>query len=235
MLRDIHAVLGLLEDGFSRLKVLVVGDIMLDRYIHGDVDRISPEAPVPVLRHAQHYERAGGAANVAMNLAGLGCQAVLAGFWGEDKDKDELAALVEAAGIDTVGVVTTKLPTISKTRIVGRQQQLLRLDIESKDAPGEEDQQRLRERAVQLVAKVHAVVLSDSAKGAVTAELCAAVIAAARAAGIPVLADPKTPDFGKYAGATMVCPNLQELAAATGVGSHRLFGAVGGGGGGGRG
>jgi D-beta-D-heptose 7-phosphate kinase/D-beta-D-heptose 1-phosphate adenosyltransferase len=222
MLPETHAVLGLLEGGFGHLKVLVVGDLMLDRYILGEVERISPEAPVPVLRHAQHYERAGGAANVAMNLAGLGCRAVLAGFWGEDKDKDELAALVEAAGIDTVGVVTTKLPTISKTRIVGRQQQLLRLDIESKDAPGEEDQQRLRERAVQLVGKVHAVVLSDYAKGAVSTELCAAVIAAAKAAGIPVLTDPKTPDFGKYAGATMVCPNLQELSAATGVSSHLL-------------
>jgi D-beta-D-heptose 7-phosphate kinase/D-beta-D-heptose 1-phosphate adenosyltransferase len=222
MLPETHAVLGLLEGGFGRLKVLVVGDLMLDRYIHGDVERISPEAPVPVLRHAQHYERAGGAANVAMNLAGLGCQAVLAGFWGEDKDKEELAALVEAAGIDTVGVVTTKLPTISKTRIVGRQQQLLRLDIESKDAPGAEDQGRLRERAEQLVGKVHAVVLSDYAKGVVTAELCAAVIAAAKAASVPVLVDPKTEDFAKYAGATMVCPNLHELATATGVGSHRL-------------
>jgi D-beta-D-heptose 7-phosphate kinase/D-beta-D-heptose 1-phosphate adenosyltransferase len=147
---------------------------------------------------------------------------VLAGFWGEDKDKGELAALVQAAGIDTVGVVTTKLPTISKTRIVGRQQQLLRLDIESKDAPGPEDQQRLRERAEQLVGKVHAVVLSDYAKGAVTAELCEAVMAAAKGAGVPVLVDPKTADFGKYAGASMVCPNLSELAAATGVASHKL-------------
>jgi D-beta-D-heptose 7-phosphate kinase/D-beta-D-heptose 1-phosphate adenosyltransferase len=222
MLPETHAVLGLLEGGFGRLKVLVVGDLMLDRYILGEVERISPEAPVPVLRHAQHYERAGGAANVAMNLAGLGCQVVLAGFWGEDKDKGELAALVQAAGIDTVGVVTTKLPTISKTRIVGRQQQLLRLDIESKDAPGPEDQQRLRERAEQLVGKVHAVVLSDYAKGAVTAELCEAVMAAAKGAGVPVLVDPKTADFGKYAGASMVCPNLSELAAATGVASHKL-------------
>jgi D-beta-D-heptose 7-phosphate kinase/D-beta-D-heptose 1-phosphate adenosyltransferase len=222
MLPETHAVLGLLEGGFGRLKVLVVGDLMLDRYILGEVERISPEAPVPVLRHAQHYERAGGAANVAMNLAGLGCHAVLAGFWGDDPDRAVLSALVEAADIDVVGVVTTKLPTISKTRIVGRQQQLLRLDIESKDAPGEEDQQRLRERAVQLVGKVHAIVLSDYAKGAVTGELCAAVIAAAQAAGVPVLVDPKTPDFGKYAGATMVCPNLHELAAATGVASHKL-------------
>jgi D-beta-D-heptose 7-phosphate kinase/D-beta-D-heptose 1-phosphate adenosyltransferase len=222
MLPETDTVLGLLEGGFGQLKVLVVGDLMLDRYILGEVERISPEAPVPVLRHAQHYERAGGAANVAMNLAGLGCQAVLAGFWGEDKEKDELAALLEAAGIDTVGVVTTSLPTISKTRIVGRRQQLLRLDIESKDAPGVEDQQRLRECAEQLMRKVHAVVLSDYAKGAVSAELCAAVIAAAKASSVPVLVDPKTADFSKYAGATMVCPNLQELAVATGVGTHRL-------------
>ena len=222
MLAETHAVLGLLEGGFGHLKVLVVGDLMLDRYILGEVDRISPEAPVPVLRHAQHFERAGGAANVAMNLVGLGCQAVLAGFWGEDKDKDELAALVEAAGIDAVGVVTTRLPTISKTRIVGRQQQLLRLDIESKEAPSAEDRQRLRERVEGLVRKVHAVVLSDYAKGALSAELCAAVIAAAKVAGIPVLADPKTPYLGKYAGATMVCPNLSELAMATGVGTDEL-------------
>jgi D-beta-D-heptose 7-phosphate kinase/D-beta-D-heptose 1-phosphate adenosyltransferase len=222
MLPETHAVLGLLEGGFSRLKVLVVGDLMLDRYILGDVDRISPEAPVPVLRHAQRYERAGGAANVAMNLAGLGCQALLAGFWGEDAEKAELAAFLDAAKIGTAGVVTTRLPTISKTRIIGRRQQLLRLDIESHEKPGAEDHQRLRERVEALVTKVHAVVLSDYAKGALTPELCEAVIRAARAAGIPVLADPKTPDFSKYSGATMVCPNLSELAVATGVSAHEM-------------
>jgi D-beta-D-heptose 7-phosphate kinase/D-beta-D-heptose 1-phosphate adenosyltransferase len=222
MLPEIHAVLGLLEGGFSRLKVLVVGDLMLDRYILGEVERISPEAPVPVLRHAQRYERAGGAANVAMNLTGLGCQALLAGFWGDDAERRELEAFLDAAKIDTAGVVTTSLPTISKTRIVGRRQQLLRLDIESRERPGPADVQRLRERAEQLVGKVHAVVLSDYAKGALTAEICEAVIRAARTAGIPVLADPKTPDFSKYSGATMVCPNLAELSAATGVGAQEL-------------
>ena len=222
MLPETHAVLGLLEGGFSRLKVLVVGDLMLDRYILGDVDRISPEAPVPVLRHAQRYERAGGAANVAMNLAGLGCQALLAGFWGEDTEKAELAAFLDAAKIDTAGVVTTRLPTISKTRIVGRQQQLLRLDIESHEKPNAEDHTHLRERVKALVTKVHAVVLSDYAKGALTPELCEAVVRVARAAGIPVLADPKTPDFSKYSGATMVCPNLNELAVATGVSAHEM-------------
>src|SRR5215469_16288827 len=100
MIRDLHSVLSLLEGGFNGLKVLVVGDIMLDRYIHGEVERISPEAPVPVIRHAQRYERAGGAANVAMNLAGLGCGAMLAGFWGEDTEREELKVLLDHAGVD---------------------------------------------------------------------------------------------------------------------------------------
>src|SRR5215469_1319170 len=220
MLPELHAILNLLEGGFSRLKVLVVGDIMLDRYIHGEVERISPEAPVPVIRHAQRYERAGGAANVAMNLAGLGCKAVLAGFWGDDTEQGELATILERAGIDTVGVVSSSRPTISKTRIVGRMQQLLRLDIESQEAPPQVEADRLRERATELVSKVNAVILSDYAKGALTGELCESVIRAARAVGVPVLVDPKTKDFSKYNGATTVCPNLGELSAATGVPAH---------------
>jgi D-beta-D-heptose 7-phosphate kinase/D-beta-D-heptose 1-phosphate adenosyltransferase len=220
MLPEQQTVMDLLEDGFSRLKVLVVGDVMLDRYIFGEVDRISPEAPVPVLRHAQRYARPGGAANVAMNLAGLGCHAFLCGFWGNDPDQYELNAILETNHIDTLGMVTSSLPTISKTRIVGRTQQLLRLDIESRDAYPQIECDYLLDRAVQLVSKVHAVILSDYAKGALTQALCAAVIHAARALNVPILADPKTPDFGKYAGATTVCPNLSELSAATGVPSH---------------
>jgi D-beta-D-heptose 7-phosphate kinase/D-beta-D-heptose 1-phosphate adenosyltransferase len=221
MIRDLHSILNLLEGGFGQIKVLVVGDIMLDRYIIGDVDRISPEAPVPVIRHAQRYERPGGAANVAMNLAGLGCQAYLAGFWGDDGEKGELLALLEKAGVDSVGVVSSSLPTISKTRIVGRTQQLLRLDIESREAYPAVEVERLIARTEELAGKVHAVILSDYAKGALTEELCGRVIRAARAAGVPVLADPKTPDFSKYAGATTVCPNLHELSVATGIAAHK--------------
>ncbi len=216
-LPDVRTVLSLLAGGFSRLRVLVIGDLMLDRYIVGEVDRISPEAPVPVLRHAHRYQRPGGAANVAMNLAGLGCGALLAGFWGDDAERQELEALLQKGGVDTVGAVSTELPTISKTRIVGRTQQLLRLDIESAERPSAEDAGRLLERAEALIEKVHAVVLSDYAKGALTAELCERVIRRARALGVPVLADPKTPDLSKYSGATAVCPNLHELAQATGL------------------
>jgi len=221
MLPELHSVLGLLESGFGKVKVLVVGDLMLDRYILGEVDRISPEAPVPVLRHAHRYERPGGAANVAMNLAGLGCQVFLAGFWGADGEREELAKLVEAAAVDTAGVVTSSLPTISKTRIVARTQQMLRLDIESREAVPAEEIERLEARAVELVKKVHAVILSDYAKGALTPGVCEAVIRAARTAGIPVLVDPKTRDLSKYSGATTICPNLAELSLATGVPAHQ--------------
>src|ERR1700749_4998778 len=180
MLPEVHKVLGLLEGGFGRVRVLVVGDLILDRYILGEVDRIAPEAPVPVLRHAQRYERPGGAANVAMNLAGLGCQTLLAGFWGADAEREQLAAALAAVHIDTTGIVTTAQPTISKTRIVARTQQLLRLDIESRDLPTAAECGQLQEAATALVGKAHAVVLSDYAKGALSAELCEAVIRTAR-------------------------------------------------------
>ena len=220
MIPQLHSVLHLLESGFAQLRILVVGDLMLDRYILGEVERISPEAPVPVLRHAQRYERPGGAANVAMNLAGLGCQAFLAGFWGADGERDELASLLDQARVDTTGVVTSSLPTISKTRIVARTQQLLRLDVESQSPIPAEELSRLEARATELVTKVHAVILSDYAKGALTTDLCASILRAARSAGVPVLVDPKTRNFSKYSGATTVCPNLQELAQATGVPAH---------------
>jgi D-beta-D-heptose 7-phosphate kinase/D-beta-D-heptose 1-phosphate adenosyltransferase len=222
MLPELHRVLSLLEGGFHDVRILVVGDLMLDRYILGEVDRISPEAPVPVLRHAHRYERPGGAANVAMNLAGLGCQALLAGLWGSDAEQRELAAALEAAHIDTTGVVTSSLPTISKTRIVGRTQQLLRLDIESRDAPSAQDLDNLQARVLGLVEKVHAVILSDYAKGALTPDLCAAAIRTARRLNVPVFVDPKTPDLSRYSNATMVCPNLTELSQATGVSTRDL-------------
>ena len=220
MISELHSVLKLLDGGFREVRVLVVGDLMLDRYVEGVVERISPEAPVPVLRHAMRYERPGGAANVAMNLAGLGCETFLCGFWGTDGERADLERLVLASGIETAGVVTGSLPTVSKTRIMARTQQLLRLDIESRDLPPAEETARLEARALELVKKVHVVVLSDYAKGALTEDTCAALIRAARAQKIPVLADPKGRDLSKYSGATTVCPNWPELALMTGVPAH---------------
>jgi len=217
-----QTLLNLLEQRFPTLKVLVIGDLMLDRYIFGDVNRISPEAPVPVLRHAQRAERAGGAANVAMNIAGLGGHAYLAGFWGKDAESGLLDHLLKAAGIDTSAVQACDRPTTSKTRIVGRNQQLMRLDVETSERPRAAEMEQLTSAAVALVPQMDAVILSDYDKGALTRELCEAVIVAARGVGIPVLADPKTPDLSKYSGATTVCPNLGELALATGLPTSNL-------------
>jgi D-beta-D-heptose 7-phosphate kinase/D-beta-D-heptose 1-phosphate adenosyltransferase len=222
MLPNLQTILGLLEGGYGKLRILVIGDLMLDRYIWGDVDRVSPEAPVPVLLHAHRTQRPGGAANVAMNLAGLGVQAVLAGFWGKDAEQAELAELLRAEKIGVAGIVETVRPTISKTRIVGRNQQLLRLDIESNDAPAASEAAELEKRCLQLLEGMDAVILSDYAKGVLSSALCQSVIRAARARKVPVFVDPKTRDFTKYDGATTVCPNLNELSMATGVPTHQV-------------
>jgi D-beta-D-heptose 7-phosphate kinase/D-beta-D-heptose 1-phosphate adenosyltransferase len=209
--------LSLLESGFRSVDVLVIGDVMLDRYVWGSVDRISPEAPVPVLRSVHTTRVPGGAANVAMNLIGLGTRVKQAGFWGDDVEQRELADLLSQAGVDTLGMIPSAHPTISKTRIMARQQQLLRMDIENSAARPQSELDALLERVLRLVSEADAVILSDYAKGTLSPALCASVIEAARGRGIPVLIDPKDKSFAKYAGATTICPNLAELSLATGV------------------
>jgi D-beta-D-heptose 7-phosphate kinase/D-beta-D-heptose 1-phosphate adenosyltransferase len=218
-MNDLDRILALLDGPLAERRVLVVGDVMLDRYIWGDVDRISPEAPVPVLRHTHRTQVAGGAANVAANLTGLGVHAVLAGFWGQDAEQSELSSLLAAGNVDWAGMVACGAPTISKTRIVARRQQMLRLDIERTDGHTAKERAELHERALGLAANVDAIVLSDYAKGVLTRELCQALIAAGRKRDIPVLVDPKDRDFTKYSGATTICPNLGELAQAVGDGA----------------
>ncbi len=220
MLPELNAVLTLLERDFARLRILVVGDLMLDRYLTGDVDRISPEAPVPVLRQTGSYHRPGGAANVAMNLAGLGVHALLCGAVGDDADGLALRDSMRAAGVDTGAVIACGMPTITKTRVVSRTQQLLRLDVESREHFGATEGEAITAAALQALPGVHAVILSDYAKGTLTEPLCRRVIDAARAAGVPVFVDPKARDLSRYAGATTICPNLQELSLATGISAH---------------
>ncbi len=132
-MKEQSRLLSLIESGFAALRILVIGDVMLDRSIWGDVDRISPEAPVPVLRSVRNTAAPGGAANVAMNLVGLGIKAAQAGFWGNDAEMLELSALLKTAGVEFSGMIVSGHSTISKTRIVSRNQQLLRLDVESAD------------------------------------------------------------------------------------------------------
>jgi D-beta-D-heptose 7-phosphate kinase / D-beta-D-heptose 1-phosphate adenosyltransferase len=222
LLKEQSRLLALIEEGFGAPRILVIGDVMLDRTTFGEVDRVSPEAPVPILRQVRTVSAPGGAANVAMNLVGLGARTTVAGFWGDDPEMRELGGLFAAAVVDFSGMVVSGHATVSKTRIVCRNQQLLRLDVESAEPHAEAEHQALLARVLQLIGKADAVILSDYAKGALSQQLCQAVIHRAREQKIPILVDPKGRDFSKYAGATTICPNLQELSVVTGVARSSL-------------
>ncbi len=217
MEHDLHGIVTRIEGDWRETRVLVVGDVMLDRYIWGDVERISPEAPVPVVRMAHRSEQPGGAANVAMNIAGLGARVTLAGFAGQDEECGALKACLAKAGVDAELTLVPGHPTTSKLRILGGQQQILRLDVERTKGYPQQAYDALLAGILAALPLVHAVVLSDYAKGVLSEPVCRAVIEEARRQAIPVLVDPKHRDFSRYRGATTICPNLQELSAATGV------------------
>ncbi|MQM31566.1 MAG: D-glycero-beta-D-manno-heptose-7-phosphate kinase [Candidatus Accumulibacter phosphatis] len=196
----------------SAARLLIVGDVMLDRYWFGDVARISPEAPVPVVKVARSEERPGGAANVARNVAALGARVSLLSVVGDDEAGRNLQALLAASGIDVSLHVDAAISTTVKLRVIGRQQQLLRIDFET--WPSHEV---LRAKLVEFEARLgecDAVILSDYGKGGLTH--IGEMIRMARAAGKKVLVDPKGDDFSKYAGATIVTPNRAELRAVVG-------------------
>jgi D-beta-D-heptose 7-phosphate kinase/D-beta-D-heptose 1-phosphate adenosyltransferase len=222
VIEQLHEVIGDIEHEWANQRLLVVGDVMLDTYIWGEVGRISPEAPVPVVRAIDRSHRPGGAANVAMNLARLGAQTVLAGFTGSDENEKLLAESLRANGIAPIFVACDGFPTITKQRILSGQQQMLRLDSERMGARSPGDYERLVSRVLDELPGCHAVVLSDYAKGALTPEVCQAIIPAARKLDIPVLVDPKSADFSRYRGATTICPNLGELARALQFDTHEL-------------
>ena len=215
MIGQLHQIIQEIEHEWAGKRLLVVGDLMLDKYVWGEVGRISPEAPVPVVRSMHQNEKPGGAANVAMNLARLGAQTTVAGFTGGDENERILGARLRANGIKSEFIVSEGFPTITKTRILGGRQQMLRLDLERSGTRAQTDYSRLAEASVALLAGCDALVLSDYAKGAITPFMCKALIPAARGLGIPVLVDPKNQDYAHYRGATTICPNLSELARAT--------------------
>lgn len=197
----------------GKIKILVIGDIMLDRYWFGEVDRISPEAPVPVVRVAQREDRLGGAANVARNISALGANVGLLGIVGTDEPAAQIYKLAASAGIveyliqDTEGMDTTL-----KMRVLGRQQQLLRVDFEHK--PGNKALTSLRNTLSSIVSEYDLIVLSDYAKGSLTE--VKELIKLAQQHNKPILVDPKGHDYSKYLGATLVTPNRSEMQEAVG-------------------
>jgi D-beta-D-heptose 7-phosphate kinase/D-beta-D-heptose 1-phosphate adenosyltransferase len=207
----------LLENFWDGRKILVVGDVMLDKYVWGVVERISPEAPVPVV-HGTHFTHCpGGAANVAMNVAGLGAKAIVIGLVGEDIDAEQLESDLHAAGVETSFVSVEDTPTTSKLRVLSKNQQMLRLDFEKKGCPPAAVYEELIHHARDAISSCSAVILSDYAKGALNEHVCAVIIHDAHTLGIPVLVDPKSPTFHKYRNATTICPNLKEMALVAGA------------------
>jgi D-beta-D-heptose 7-phosphate kinase/D-beta-D-heptose 1-phosphate adenosyltransferase len=222
VIEQLHEVIQEIEQKWAAKRLLVVGDVMLDKYIWGEVGRISPEAPVPVVRTTHQSHQPGGAANVAMNLSRLGAHAEVIGFTGGDEDERLLAEGLRANGISPEFVVSEGFPTVTKQRILGGRQQMLRLDSERLGARPQGDYDRLVKSALAHLPGCDAVVLSDYAKGVLTTEVCQAVIQAACGLRIPVLVGPKSADFTRYRGATTICPNLGELAAAVHLEAREL-------------
>jgi D-beta-D-heptose 7-phosphate kinase / D-beta-D-heptose 1-phosphate adenosyltransferase len=207
-----------LDTIFSNAKnvsVLVVGDLMLDQYVYGTIDRISPEAPVSVVNWRRQESGLGGAANVAHNLAQLGCRVFLAGVIGSDESAQELLKSARSMGIDTAGVVTDPgRPTTVKTRVIAHGQQVIRIDREIRTEIDDALAKSLLDYVRNCLPQADGVILSDYAKGVLTPAFCAAVIQAANSQHKRVLVDPKGHDFSKYKGAFLLTPNKKELAEA---------------------
>jgi D-beta-D-heptose 7-phosphate kinase/D-beta-D-heptose 1-phosphate adenosyltransferase len=203
---------------FPGQRLLVLGDVILDRYWWGEASRLSPEAPVPVVRRRRSTTRPGGAANTAANLAALGASVDLVGVTGDDLEAGELKAALREFGVNADALLAELgRPTTTKTRIVALHQQIVRVDDEETGAIQDSTVARALEFVARRLPHVAAVVVSDYAKGFLTPALLAEVIAAARAAGKPVLVDPKGTDYRRYTGASLLKPNRLELGILAGL------------------
>lgn len=206
---------------FSKIKILVIGDVMIDRYWWGTVNRISPEAPVPVVSLDTTTLVAGGAANVAANIAGLGALPYLVGICGDDEASELLPQIMQETGIADFKFLTVKgRKTTLKTRIVAHNQQIARLDQETSTWISPGDAEIFFQQIVPLIADADVVVISDYAKGFLTEGLTKRLISFAKEKSKPVLVDPKGKDYSKYAGATILTPNQKEAADACGLEAH---------------
>jgi rfaE bifunctional protein kinase chain/domain len=208
----------LLIDRMKSSRVVVIGDIMIDRYLYGDTDRLSPEAPVPVVTVRDRSAKLGGAANVAANVASMGASCLLVGTVGDDADGAAIRQELVVARLDGRHVVTAAgRPTTSKTRIIARSQQIVRIDDEVDALLDGPDLERVMRSAGDALADADALLLEDYNKGALAPALIAEVMGLARRRGIPVVVDPKFRQFFAYAGATVFKPNRRELESALGA------------------
>lgn len=197
---------------FSNIKTLVVGDVMLDRYWFGSVDRISPEAPVPVLAVKSEESRAGGAANVAHNLLALGAKSHLLSVVGDDDAGRDIKSIIDQYGAETSLIIDPTIKTIVKLRMVAQNQQLLRADFEEK--PSEEVLSQCLRDYEQALENVDVVILSDYGKGGLTH--VADMIELARSKNVPVIVDPKGNDYSRYKNASLITPNMKEFESVAG-------------------
>lgn len=205
-------------DAFSRQRLLVVGDVMLDENLWGEVRRISPEAPVPVVELQHQTWVPGGAANTAANAVGLGGIALLGGVVGQDEAAVRLRESLRERGVDAEGlVVDPARSTTTKTRVVAHNQQIVRIDREVRSSVLPAAENELLAWAARVMVKVGACVISDYAKGVVSERVARELIALARRSGTPVVVDPKSHDYARYRGATVVTPNLHEAEQAGGM------------------
>ena len=203
--------------GWHKVHVLVLGDVMLDRFVYGDVDRISPEAPVPILRQTAVETMLGGAGNVARNIASLGGSATLVGMIGDDEAGRAVERMVVRNERITARLHRAATPTIQKTRFVSHVNQMLRVDIEERAAPDEGLLDQILAAVRDRLGTAQVLVLSDYDKGLLAPRLVAEVIALCRAACVPVIVDPKCRDVTRYRGAAVVTPNSREAEQATGL------------------
>ena len=201
----------------TRARIAIVGDAMLDIYLRGDVDRISPEAPVPVVRVRERKLALGGAANVAQNVAALGAEGELVAALGEDPAGSELRAMFTALGAPARGLVRTARPTTTKTRVVARGQQVVRVDEETDTDLAGAEVEAILAAVDRAVGEAGALILEDYNKGVLVEVVIARAIGAARTRPIPVIVDPKYRNFFAYRGATIFKPNRRELEAALGA------------------
>lgn len=203
-----------LPQALAGRSVLIVGDVMLDEYVWGDVERISPEAPVPVLEFRRRTYVVGGAGNAAANIASLQGRALLAGVVGEDAEADVLLSALTERGVDAHLVPIADRPTTTKTRVVAGSQQILRIDREDRIPVAQHEESSILEWASAHISSVDAVLVSDYGKGVVTHGLCLGLIDLARAERKTLVVDPKGRDYSKYVGATAVTPNALEVRLA---------------------